>query len=218
MGAELAQAITEMFEGLYDLRDANKFNVSPGYFQSYSSVDYDPYGKFYCNVKLHNKEEDENDISLVNVPLFYIGGANGALFFELIKGDRLMVFFSDRSLENWKPISDDVPQALGNPVKDSINHAIAIPIISAHKAAEVIDPPVNSAAIALRSKPSGKVDVSNGTDDAVSLLNDSFTEVIKGLKFVRDTITFSNGGGPTGPPSNGTTLSPIITKSGLCGC
>lgn len=57
-----------------------------------------------------------------------------------------------------------------------------------------------------------KFSFGNGTDELLSLTNDNFTEVIKGLKFLRDTITFSNGGGPTGPPVNGATLSPIISS------
>lgn len=214
MDPELVQAAVEMFEGLYDLRDANKFNVAVGFFQGYSSpaVESDSYGKFYCDIKLHYKDDESKDVSALNVPLFYIGGSNGALFFELVEGDELLVVFSDKTLENWKPTSGTVPQVNGNPVKDSINHAIAIPIISAHKADEVISPAVNSAAIALRSKPSGKVDTGNGTDDVLNLLSDILAEAIKGFKYMRDSSTYSNGGGPTGPPSNASLLSPIITN------
>lgn len=175
------QAVIEAFEGLYNLRDASKFNFAVGFFQKYSvpAVESDSYGKFYCDIKLHYKDDESKDVSALAVPLFYIGGSNGALFFELIEGDELLVVFSDKTLENWKPTSGTVPQGIVNPVKDSINHAIAIPIISAHKAAEVIDPAVDSEAIALRSKPSGKVDVSNGTDDVPALLDRTLTQFIK---------------------------------------
>lgn len=181
MDPELAQAAVEMFEGLYNLRDANKFNFAVGFFQKYTvpAVESDSYGKFYCDIKLHYKDDESNDVSALNVPLFYIGGSNGALYFELVKGDELLVVFSDRTLENWKPTSGTIPQGIGNPVKDSINHAIAIPIISAHKAAEVIDPPVDSEAIALRSRPGGKVESGNGTDDVPKLLDQVITQFIK---------------------------------------
>lgn len=212
MGAELTQAIIEAFEGLYNLRDSTKFNIAVGFFQKYSSVESDSYGKFYCDIKLHYKDEESKDVSALNVPLFYLGGSNGALFFELVQGDELLVAFSDKTLENWKPTSGTVPQGIGNPVKDSINHAIAIPIISAHKAAGVISPPVNSAAVALRSKPGGKVEIGNGTDELLNLLNDNLTDVITALKFLRDTITFTaaSPSGVTGPPTNGAVLSPTI--------
>lgn len=68
--------------------------------------------------------------------------------------------------------------------------------------------------------PDGKFSLGNGTDELLSLVNDNLTEVIISLKFLRDTITFSNGGGPTGPPTNGTLLdSPIsnleVTQTAL---
>ncbi len=56
----------------------------------------------------------------------------------------------------------------------------------------------------------GKIQLGNGTDELLSLLNDNLTEVILGLKYFRDDSTYSNGGGPTGPPSNGASLTPII--------
>ena len=59
--------------------------------------------------------------------------------------------------------------------------------------------------------PGIKARLGSSTADIFNLLNDNLTDVITALKFLRDTITFSNGGGPTGPPSNGATLSPTIT-------
>lgn len=56
------------------------------------------------------------------------------------------------------------------------------------------------------------ISIGNGTDEVLALIDDSLTEVITSLKFLRDTITFSNGGGPTGPPTNGAILNTPISN------
>lgn len=56
-----------------------------------------------------------------------------------------------------------------------------------------------------------KLQMGNGTDEVLSILNDLFVEVDNLADYIKDTITFSNGGGPTGPPSNATLVAPIIT-------
>ena len=45
----------------------------------------------------------------------------------------------------------------------------------------------------------------------LAMMDDHLTEIITSLTFIRDTITFSNGGGPTGPPSNAALITPRIT-------
>ena len=57
-----------------------------------------------------------------------------------------------------------------------------------------------------------KIKVGNGTDELLSLFNDNLTELITALKFLRDTITFNNGGGPTGPPTNASQLNSPISS------
>ncbi len=234
------QSAIEMFEGLYNLRDANKFNIAVGFFQKYSApaVESDSYGKFYCDIKLHYKDEESNDVSALNVPLFYIGGSNGALFFELVQGDELLVVFSDKTLENWKPSSGTVPQGIGNPVKDSINHAIAIPIISAHKAAEVLAEPVGSDITALRTTPGKTAEIGNGlnkmtvdddevnivledgkkfsagngTDELVDLVDQFMTETIAAMSELVDLVSSSVLGGGNSVDLGGTASTGALFK------
>jgi hypothetical protein len=208
----MQQEITEAVLALLKTWDANKFNISLGFFDGYAKVESDTLGKRFCNVKLANKDANGDDIPLLDVPLMYIGNKNFIVDFEIEKGDELLIAFTDRTLEAWKPTSGTVPQETKNPVKDSMNHGIAIPICSVHNANLVSSIPVDSSAIGLRAKSGKKIELGNGTAEVLNLLNDNLTEVIAGLKFLRDTITFTNGGGTTGPPTNAAVLNPIIAN------
>jgi len=56
----------------------------------------------------------------------------------------------------------------------------------------------------------GKIQIGNGEDELLNIINENFVNLINSLKYLRDTITFTNSGGPTGPPTNGALLTPYI--------
>lgn len=64
----------------------------------------------------------------------------------------------------------------------------------------------------LHLRADGKIELGDGTNELLKIMNDNLTEVINALKYLRDTITFTNSGGPTGPPTNAALLTPIITN------
>jgi len=74
----------------------------------------------------------------------------------------LLVVFTDRTLEQWKAAAGNIPQDLKNPVRNSINHAIAIPVVTTHGASTAASNPVAAGALALISKNGDKVEVGNG--------------------------------------------------------
>jgi len=203
----LELSITEAVKRIIKSQDSNKHNVAKGYFQGYSTVEADESGVRFCDLKLHYKTGNSDDINLLEVPMSYPGSKNSVDDCPLEQGDELDVFFSDRSLEQW--ITSE-PQKLANPIKDSVNHAFCYPINTHHN--NFTDTPGSSIGKRITVKSGKKIQIGNGTDELLSLLNDNLTEVIAGLKYVRDSSTYSNGGGPTGPPSNGSLLSPIITN------
>ena len=126
-------------EGMFDMRDQNKFNISLGFFQSYSSgVESDTTGKRFCDLKLHTQDANGDDIDALNVPLLYPGTRAMPFDTTLIPGDELLVLFSDRTIEQWKATSGTMPQDIRNPVKDSVNHAIAFPVVSHHYINEIV--------------------------------------------------------------------------------
>lgn len=137
----LQNEFSEAVRALINTQDKAKYNISLGFFNGYSTVIQDNSGLRYCNLKLHNKTADSQDINLFEVPLFFPGCKNTVFDFQLVTGDELMVFFSDRSLEQWKDSME--PQQLKNPVKDSINHAFCFPISSHHTYNE-LNLPVNT--------------------------------------------------------------------------
>ncbi|MBU2645880.1 hypothetical protein KKI24_14320 [bacterium] len=126
----MEQEFTEAFESISKTADRVRYNISLGFFQKYASLEYDTSGKRFCDLKLHYKTQDGEDIAAINVPLLYPGSKLFVEDWKLTAGDELIVLFSDRSLEQW--LSGATPQKLSNTVKDSINHAFAIPVVSHH--------------------------------------------------------------------------------------
>ncbi len=205
---EIGTATTAIIKTL----DKNRFNIALGFFKGYSSVDSDSTGMRFCDLDLHYRDADHENIGLINVPIMYIGNQYHILDFNLAEGDELLVLFSDRTLEQWKDTSGKTPQDLTNPVKDSFNHALAIPICTVHYANDVSSTPVDSSAIGLRTKSGNKIEIGNGTVELLDLIQRTRSEVRDLADYIQSNITFSNGGGPTGTPTNAVLVTPIITN------
>lgn len=143
---------------------------------------------------------------LVDCPYFVLQGGGAYIDMPIKKGDDCLVLFNDRNIDDWWDTANVAVPA--DTRKHSISDGIALIGINPKTKALSFDG-TNLRIIV----PDGiKLSFGNGTEELLSLVNDNLTEVIKGLKYFRDDSTYSNGGGPTGPPSNGALLSPIITN------
>ena len=141
---------------------------------------------------------------LVDCPYQVVSGGGAYWDMPIKKGDDCLVLFNDRNIDDWWDTANVAVPA--DTRKHSISDGFALVGINPKTKAFVRDG--NNVRLVV---PSGmKMSFGNGTDELLSLFNDNLTEVIKGLKFLRDTITFSNGGGPTGAPTNGAVLTPTI--------
>ncbi len=173
----LKTEINEAVKGIIKTYDRSKFNVALGFFQEYATVSQDTSGKRYCNVKLHYKTDDNEDINMLEVPLFYPGSKNMAIDYLLESGDELMVFFSDRSISQFHPVNATQPQFLNNKVKDSVNYAFCFPINTHHNMSFLL-PADSTVAHRTTVKTGKKVQIGNGTDELLKVLYD-FINVFK---------------------------------------
>lgn len=170
----LEHELSSTIETIINLNDGIKYNISMGYFQAYSSNENDASGKRFCNIKLHYRDSKGNDIDALNVPLLYIGNENTTDQFELEKGCELLVLFSDRSLEQWVTATE--PQLLTNKVKDSKNHAFAIPVSTHHTFSDMTSLALDSTVGYRRPVKSGKkIQIGTDTDELLKILYDIFS-------------------------------------------
>lgn len=170
----ILEEISESIESIIRLNALNKYNIALGYFQDYSSVDVDPSGTRFCDIKLHYKDENGEDIGALDVPLFYIGNGNTVDDFALEQGSELAVFFSDHSLERW--VSGVEPQDLPNKVRDSKNHAFAIPISTHHTFPDIVTAAIDSSVgRRILVKAGKKIQIGNGTIELLDLIDQLLT-------------------------------------------
>jgi len=193
----------EYTQAFFGNREKNTYNIALGFFQKYSNIAQDSLKRSFCDVKLHYKDVDNNDQNLLEVPLLYIGSKNCVIDYELEKGDLLMIFFSDRSLELWK--SGNRPQQLSNEVRNSKNHAFALPVVSHHDISQLIAAKNSNRKFAVA--PGEKVqigDVKSGTRVELLDLFNQVLDIIKGAD--------SNGDTYTGTSTKMLTLTQIQTE------
>lgn len=166
----------ELVKTVFSTIDESKYNISLGFFQSYDSVDADASGVRFCQANLHNKDSGGSDIGIIKIPLLYIGTPRVMFDYSLEKGDDLAIFFTDKSLEQWK--SEKEPQKLDNPVKDSINHAFAIPVVSHKYTNDLVTTSLPSdVAGKISVDDSKKIQIGNNTEDLLKILYDVLTEL-----------------------------------------
>lgn len=167
MQEELSKAI----ESIYSLNDANKYNVAMGYFQEYSTEAVDASGSRFADIKLHYRDSNGDDIDGTSVPLMYMGNGNTTDDFELVKGDELLVLFSDRTLEQWKTATE--PQTLQNKVKDSKSSALAIPVSTTHSLAGITSAAIDSTVgRRILVKSGKKIQIGTDVDELLKILHD----------------------------------------------
>ena len=174
--------LSEAIKALIDTQINAKFNIAFGFFQSYAPTTQDTSSLRYCNLKLHYKTVNSQDINLLEVPILYPGSKNSVDDWSLVVGDELIVLFSDRSLEQWNPLIATESQTLNNPVRDSINHGFCIPINSHHNDFMKVLPPDATVGRRVLVKSPKKVQVGNGVDEAMKNLY-NFINIIGSLSF-----------------------------------
>ncbi len=137
------------------------------------------------------------------VPVVQPRTASAQMTLPVAKGDACLLVFADRSLANWQegPGSDPVEP------RDVRRHHLsdAFAILGGYPTL-VPSPPKNPDAFEILVKPDTKIALGNGAVELVQLVHDL-------MDYIETTITFSNGGGPTGPPTNAAAvLAPIRLK------
>ena len=196
----MEQEFTEAVESIFNLNDANKYNVAMGYFQGYSTEAADASGSRFADIKLHYRDSNGDDIDGTSVPLMYMGNGNTTDDFELVKGDELVVLFSDRTLEQWKTSSE--PQTLQNKVKDSKSSALAIPVSTTHSLAGIT-------ALSIDSTVGRRVLVKSGKKIQIG------TDVDELLKILFDILTIIKTWSDTGSSAwTGTSLTALVAQLG----
>lgn len=160
-------------EALFHTFSESKYNISLGSFVSYDEDVNDKSGQRFCKLNLHFKE-GKNLVDLTAVPILVFGSSSSMDDVELKKDDTLMVFFADRTLDQWK--SSGIPQTLTAGVKDSINNAFCIPVSSHHDYEGITS---EKATVVSRKivKEGTKVQIGNKNAELVKILN----ETLEGL-------------------------------------
>lgn len=173
----LEHEVSSAVESIFNLNDKNKYNVSLGYFQKYSSEEVDVSGSRFADIKLHYRDLNGDEISALSVPIMFQGNQETVDDFKLVKGDELIVWFSDRSLEQWMSLSSTSPQTLSNTIKDSLNHALCIPINTHHSFNTIAPTPIDSAVgRRILVKTGKKIQIGSDTIDILKLFDDFLTE------------------------------------------
>jgi hypothetical protein len=139
--------------------------------------------------------------SLSRVPIIHPRTSAGALFLPIAVGDLVTLLFSDRALDRWKAgtgqeTTPDDPRA------HDLSDCWAIP---GGYPEGMVPEQRFPGAMEVWLKEGTRFAVSNGTEELVSLLYDLVT-------YIETQITFSNAGGPTGPPTNASLLTELKAK------
>lgn len=202
----MEEELTEMVESIIERIERNKYYSAIGFFQGYSTVEADSSGKRFCQVKLHNKDKNAADISIEDVPIGYPGTKKSAFQDDLTPGvDEMQIFFTDRSLEEWKDSGASGPQISRNTVRNQRSNAFAIPI-STHHGIEDLELPDNSHA---------KIPLASGKKLQIGYLKDgSKVELLNILYQVIEICIKpdSNGDTLTGTSTLGKSLSQLLTS------
>ncbi len=140
---------------------------------------------------------------LPNVPIMHPQTQAGALLLPIAKGDPVTLLFSDRSLDQWKSSNGGQPTEAEEKRKHEISDCWAFP--GGWPNAFPFTPATDATNLAIQVATGTKIYIGNDTDELLQLLHDL-------LDYVETKITFSNGGGPTGPPTNPTLVAAIRTK------
>ena len=138
---------------------------------------------------------------LQQVPVVMPRSGKAVLSLPLAQGDPVLLVFSDRAIDNWLGGAGVEPADPQDTRQHDLTDAFALPggwpelRLATH-------PAPSGDALELLVEHGTGIALGNGTNELIDL-------VIQFMEFVEQTITFSNAGGPTGPPTNAALLTSI---------
>ena len=145
--------------------------------------------------------ETQSLAPIAGVPIIHPRTAAGALFLPLAPGDCVTLLVSDRDLSRWKAGSGQQTMPTIARAHD-LADCWAIP---GGYPDGLAPEPRFAGAMEVWLPNGGKFAVGHGTDEIIDL-------IIQVIDYIETTITFTNGGGPTGPPTNAPLLAIIKNK------
>lgn len=138
------------------------------------------------------------------VPLVEMRTQNAILSLPVASGDPVLLVFSDRAMDNWLGGNGSQPADPEDVRQHDITDAFAI-LGGWPELMTPSHPGPSGDDAEFLVAPGVKIGIGNGTDELISILHEF-------VEYVEQTITFSNGGGPTGPPKNALVLTEIKTR------
>lgn len=139
--------------------------------------------------------------ALSKVPVIFPQGQWGFIKFPLSAGDLVLLIFADRSLDSWLNGTGQATPPF-DIRQHHISDAIAIPGLYP---SQNTNQQTKIGAVEINLKGSTKIAIINSTGELIDLF-------CQAINYVVTTITFNNGGGSTGPPTNATILNNILTS------
>lgn len=151
--------------------------------------------------RYRGRAQVENLPAIPRVPIVHPRTAKAAVLLPVAKGDQVLLVFADRALDNWLR-GDGGPKEPLDARQHHLSDAFAIPGGWPERKPLA---PKYPGALELRVASGTKVAVTNGTNELLTILHEL-------LNYIETQITFTNGGGPTGPPSNASLVAQIRAK------
>lgn len=154
---------------------------------------------------------------LLDCPVVFLGGGDGALTFNLAPGDECLAIFNDRDIDNWQ--TGDKSGVLNSNRLHAFSDAI---LIAGIRSSPNVLPNFDVLRACLRGNKAGTtmvgvgevlIKIANSTATLNGVLQDLITE-IKNLVTATAAITVTPGSlaGPSSPPLNAAAITTITTN------
>lgn len=206
-------SFVEAITRVLDNKLRNTFNALPAKIETYDET------KQLASVKplLNRKLKDESELILPvinNVPVIFPRTANAIISLPIAVGDKVLLVFADRSLDEWLSSGNEVFPA-DNRMHD-LSDAIALPglydfssasdaskddLLIKHKTSKITI--AANGDIKIDGGASGKIAIGNSSEELISLME----EFITGLT----AMTTATSIGPQ-PPINLATFTDLLTR------
>jgi len=120
--------------------------------------------------------------TIYSVPVAFPRAGSAIIAMPLKKGHKVLLVFSDRSLEKWLTVgkSHDPEDTRAHNLSDAVAFAGCYPFSDPVTLANDTDIIIKNEDLEVRVKPSGRLQVLNGTYELVKFLDDFISHVISG--------------------------------------
>lgn len=197
--------IIESIKGIVDSMLLNTHTCLPGIVEKFDASQKTVDVKPALQRKYVTGEITELPV-IPNVPIAYPQSSESMISFPLKVGDPVLLLFSERSIDIWKDRGGSISPE--DPRKFDITDAIAIPGVF-HIGGGVTTKPTSLVVkyknFEIEITESGKLRVTNGSDDVVDIINDTIDELTK--------MTVNTMLGPQ-PPNNLAAFQALLTRIG----